>query len=99
MSGGDRPLPSSADEEEVDDGPTADETEEVEEEEPEETAPAPRPAPRTPPARPNFKISTFLYVFLGLLGLYMLIDQQFRNGIAGALGVSPGTGGPTRPST
>ncbi len=91
MSAGDRPLPSSSDEEETDEETTADETEEDEQE---ETAPPSRPAPRTPAPRPNFKISTFLYVFLGLLGLYMLIDQQFRNGIADALGVSPGKGGP-----
>jgi uncharacterized membrane protein (DUF106 family) len=55
--------------------------------EPEETA-APEAAPAAParPPMPTFKFSTFLYVFLGLLGLWMLIDQSARNGIACLLG-------------
>jgi len=58
-----------------------------------EEAPAEKPArPRPPP--PQFKFSTFLYVFLGLLGLWMLIDQTARNGIGYALGVSNAHPGP-----
>ncbi len=94
MSGGDKPLPSSADVAE----PLAEE-EATEPEEPEREAateeaepkPAARP-PRPPPA--PFKISTFVYVFLGLLGLWMLIDSQARSSIAGLLGTSPGNPGP-----
>ena len=56
----------------------------------EEESPPPRPRP---PA-PQFKFSTFLYVFLGLLGLWMLIDVQARNGIGTALGVSVAASGP-----
>ena len=44
------------------------------------------PKPARPPA-PAFKVTTFLYVFLGLLGLWMLIDQSARNSIACALGM------------
>jgi uncharacterized membrane protein (DUF106 family) len=46
------------------------------------------------PAAPTFKISTFIYVFLGMLGLLMLIDQSARNQIAILLGVSPSLNGP-----
>ncbi len=60
-------------------------------EEPDEPA-----APTTPsrPPAPVFKFSTFLYVFLGFLGLWMLIDVDARNGIAGALGYGTGHSGP-----
>ncbi len=61
--------------------------------EPEAPADAPASTPARPPA-PVFKFSTFLYVFLGFLGLWMLIDQSARNGIAGALGTSVAHGGP-----
>jgi uncharacterized membrane protein (DUF106 family) len=46
----------------------------------------------TTPARPapQFKISTFIYVFLGMLGLLMIIDTSARNGVAGFFGVGPG---------
>ena len=64
----------------------AEEEEETEAEEPETPEPRrARPAP-APLPRPTFKASTFLYVFLGLLGLWMLFDATARNGIACALG-------------
>ena len=50
-------------------------------------------APARPPM-PAFKVSTFIYVFLGMLGLLMLIDQGARNQIATLLGVSPAHNGP-----
>lgn len=58
--------------------------------EPTEATPAPRPAA----PRPTFKISTFIIVFLGLLGLLMLIETGTRNAIATSLGVSPVASGP-----
>jgi uncharacterized membrane protein (DUF106 family) len=76
---GTKPLPSGAD------------TEEAAEEEP-ETAAAPAARPRPPPQ--PFKVSTFVYVFLGFLGLWMLIDTTARNAIAGALGTSGTAWGP-----
>jgi uncharacterized membrane protein (DUF106 family) len=95
MSGDGKPLPSAADvaaeplptgggsePEEPEGAPGSEET---------EPKPAARPA-RPPP--PPFKISTFVYVFLGLLGLWMLIDSSARNSIAGLLGTSPGNSGP-----
>ncbi len=74
------PLPSST---------TALASDDEEEEETPETeaAPAATPARRPPP---QFKISTFIYVFLGMLGLLMIIDQSARNGVAGFLGLGPG---------
>ncbi len=58
-------------------------------------AEAPEVAPvRAPAPRPAFKISTFLIVFLGLLGFLMLIETSTRNAIAGGLGTSPLTPGP-----
>jgi uncharacterized membrane protein (DUF106 family) len=45
------------------------------------TAPPPTPRPR-----PVFKISTFLIVFLGLLGALMLFESSTRNAIACSLG-------------
>jgi uncharacterized membrane protein (DUF106 family) len=68
----------------------ADEEEDEEDDEGEEPAPAPRPRP---PA-PTFKISTFIYVFLGLLGILMIFEQSTRNEIAGALGTAVGHSGP-----
>jgi uncharacterized membrane protein (DUF106 family) len=50
--------------------------------------------PRPPAPRPVFKISTFLIVFLGLLGFLMLIETSTRNAIAGALGTSVTNPGP-----
>ncbi|MFG1529937.1 MAG: hypothetical protein AAFA34_01490, partial [Thermoplasmata archaeon] len=54
--------------------------------------PAPRPAARPPP--PTFKFSTFVLVFLGMLGLWMLIDASARNSIISLLGTSPTNSGP-----
>jgi len=98
MSAGGKPLPSEADLPESDSAPLDDEAARImrgeaepeAESEPEEAAPT-RPA--RPPA-PAFKVSTFLYVFLGLLGIWMLIDTPARNSIAGLLGTSPGSPGP-----
>lgn len=92
-----KPLPSSGDAAapayEVDDETKlADESAPEEESaSPEEAEPAPRPA--RPPV-PAFKVSTFLYVFTGLLGLWMLVDPSARNSIAGLLGTSPSNSGP-----
>jgi len=75
------PLPSTSTALAADDGEEEEETE----------TEAATPAPSTParPA-PQFKISTFIYVFLGMLGLLMIIDTSARNGVAGAFGVGPG---------
>src|SRR5271170_2278035 len=51
--------------------------------------PARPPTPRTP-----FKVSTFIIVFLGFLGFWMLIETSFRNQLAGGLGVSAANPGP-----
>jgi uncharacterized membrane protein (DUF106 family) len=94
MSGTGTPLPSSADATEP--LPT-EEASAPEEPEAEVTTEEAEPKPAAKPARPPpppFKISTFLYVFLGLLGLWMLIDSQARSSIAGLLGTSPGNSGP-----
>jgi uncharacterized membrane protein (DUF106 family) len=84
MSSGGKPLPSAtpsdAAEEESEETGGDEETEEAPEE--------PQPAAPTGPPRPTFKVSTFVYVFLGLLGLWMLIDTQARNGIACLLGTA-----------
>ena len=89
MSDPDTPLPSSSsgDEEE-------EESEETEDAETEEPSPAKVAAPAARPPMPTFKITTFLYVFCGLLGVWMLLDQPFRNSIAGSLGTSPSSPGP-----
>jgi len=57
-----------------------------------ETPPPVEPRPR-PPA-PTFKISTMIYVFLGLLGIWMIFDTTLRNEIANALGTSGSSSGP-----
>ncbi len=89
MSDPDAPLPSGSD------------AEEGEEESEPETAAAPTDAGAEPPAKPaarppmpTFKFTTFLYVFCGLLGVWMLFDESFRNSIAGWLGTSVGSSGP-----
>jgi len=89
----DAPLPSTAappipgdEEEEEDDG-------EEGTDEDDETGP-PTPAPPARPPAPTFKFSTFIIVFLGFLGLYMLIDPAARNQIATLLGVSDVHNGP-----
>jgi uncharacterized membrane protein (DUF106 family) len=81
------PLPSI-----VPEGEVLSESDEadVEAEETAETA-ATQP-PRRP--APQFKISTFIYVFLGMLGLLMIIDTPARNSIATLLGISPTQSGP-----
>jgi uncharacterized membrane protein (DUF106 family) len=91
----DEPLPSAddAEEGEADDGGDAEEGEETQAA-PATSDAAPAPAARPRPPAPVFKFSTFLYVFLGLLGLWMLIDQQLRNQIAGLLGTSTASPGP-----
>jgi len=59
----------------------------------------PSPGPATPRPRPpgptfSFSWTTFVYVFLGMMGLWMLIDGSARNQIAGLLGISPSSPGP-----
>jgi uncharacterized membrane protein (DUF106 family) len=83
VSDPDAPLPSADDEE------PAEEEEAASDATPEAAA---APAPRPP--MPTFKPMTFLYVFCGLLGVWMLFDTGFRNSIAGWLGTSIGSGGP-----
>jgi len=93
MSGGGKPLPSAADAEE----PLEEEGTPEPEAGAEAASPEPEPKPAARPARPpppQFKFSTFLYVFAGLLGLWMLIDGSARSSIAGLFGTSPGNPGP-----
>ncbi|HYB63073.1 MAG TPA: EMC3/TMCO1 family protein [Thermoplasmata archaeon] len=75
------PLPSGPHDEDEDDD---------EEDDDEEPAPAPRPRP---PA-PTFSWKAFVYIFLGMLGFWMLIDSAARNQIAGLLGISASSPGP-----
>ncbi|HTT17222.1 MAG TPA: EMC3/TMCO1 family protein [Thermoplasmata archaeon] len=70
-------------------------------EEDEDDTPAPVPdSPRPRPPAPTFSWTAFIYVFLGLLGIWMLFDTTLRNTIAGGLGINPastwfyGTPGP-----
>jgi uncharacterized membrane protein (DUF106 family) len=77
------PLPSE---------PAAPEGEEEDDDEDDEEEPEPAPRPR-PPA-PTFKISTFLYLFMGMLGAWMLFEPAARNQIAGLLGISSSRSGP-----
>ena len=51
---------------------------------------SPAPAPRPRPPAPVFSWKAFVYVFLGLLGFWMLLDLSARNAIAGSLGTVPG---------
>ncbi len=93
MTDGGKPLPSAADVSE----PLAEEEAPEPEAEAEAASPEPEEKPAARPARPPpppFKVSTFLYVFLGLLGLWMLIDSSARSSIAGLFGTSPGSPGP-----
>ncbi len=77
------PLPSDAPHDDEDDGDDDD------------GGPAPVEPPTRPPAPPfTFSWTAFVYVFLGLLGIWMLFDQAERNQIAGALGVSATSSGP-----
>ncbi len=86
MTAADRPLPSEA--------PPAEDEEEEEGAEEEGDEEEPEPAPRPRPPAPTFKVSTFLYVFLGILGIWMLFDGTARNQIAGLVGVKPSASGP-----
>ena len=94
MSGGrSKPLRSTADEDEPlpegepeESTEAEDEPESSEDEETTDEEPAPKPRPARPPG-PTFKASTFVYFFLGFLGLYMLIDTSFRTSIACSLGM------------
>jgi uncharacterized membrane protein (DUF106 family) len=88
MSDDQTPLPSSAPHEEEAKAWEADVQGNESEEPSEESAPTPEPAAPVRPPLPTFKISTFLYVFLGLLGLWMLIDTSARNDIACLLGTA-----------
>ncbi|MCI4366049.1 MAG: EMC3/TMCO1 family protein, partial [Thermoplasmata archaeon] len=60
----------------------------------EESAPLAETPARPPAPRPTFKVSTFLIVFLGLLGILMLFETNTRNALAGGLGTGPGSSGP-----
>jgi uncharacterized membrane protein (DUF106 family) len=82
------PLPSSL---AATPGLSPEEETDAQEEDAAETA---AEAPPARPATPTFKISTFVYVFLGMLGLLMLIDTPARNEIATLLGVNAGQNGP-----
>ena len=55
-------------------------------------------APPRSSALPGFKISTFIYIFLGMLGLLMIIDTSARNMVAGLFGVGPNTYAPVLPA-
>ncbi|MGD0257144.1 MAG: EMC3/TMCO1 family protein [Thermoplasmata archaeon] len=98
MLSDDAPLRSTTEvaaPEEADDAPSGGATLSTggnEEATPDEEVAAPPPRPAAP--RPAFKFSTFIIVFLGLLGFLMLIETSTRNAIAGALGVSTSSGGP-----
>ncbi len=83
------PLPSSAP---LASEPTAPEEEPDDDEEDDDEEPEPAPRPR-PPA-PTFKVSTFLYLFMGMLGAWMLFEPAARNQIAGLLGISAAHSGP-----
>jgi uncharacterized membrane protein (DUF106 family) len=74
------PLPAPVDDDDEDD--------EDDDEEPEPVRPPPRPPV------PTFSWTAFIYVFCGLLGIWMLFDTSARNQIAGLLGVSPSLSGP-----
>lgn len=98
MLSDDAPLRSTTEvaaPEEVEDAPASggtpdeEETEETAATEADEATPPPPPTPR-----PTFKVSTFIIVFLGLLGFLMLVETNTRNAIAGALGTSAASPGP-----
>jgi len=84
------PLPSEGSEKPAPLVAQDDDEDDEDDEEPEPTRP-----PQRPPA-PTFRFSwtTFVYVFLGMLGLWMLLDSAARNQIAGLLGVSATASGP-----
>ena len=81
-----KPLPSATPEEAPESEPASEEStseEETEEESTEEEETSSKPP--LPPA-PEFKLSTFILVFLFLLGIWMLFDQSARNQIAVGIG-------------
>lgn len=80
-AGAGAPLPSAAAPPE-DPGELAEEAEVEEEIDAEET--------KSPPAPPAFKMSTFLYTFLFLLGILMLFETGTRYGVAQAVGYALG---------
>ena len=89
----DAPLPTAAATDAPAPVPEEEEAEEDDdEEEDDERPPTPAP-PRRPPA-PTFRVSTMIYVFLGMLGFLMLVDNAARNQIANALGTGVASGGP-----
>jgi uncharacterized membrane protein (DUF106 family) len=98
MLSDDAPLRSTTEvalPEDVDDAPaSAGAAPDGETEEPSEGDAPETPPLRPTPPRPAFKISTFIIVFLGLLGFLMLIETSTRNAIAGALGTSVTVPGP-----
>lgn len=76
-----KPLPSAQDDDEDD--------------EPDDGGPVPDgPAPRPPGPTFQTKPMTYVYILLGVLGLWMLFDGGFRNQIAGLLGTSRASPGP-----
>ena len=78
----DAPLPSA---------PVDDEEEDDEDDD----APEPEgPRPRPPAPTFSFSWTTFVYVFCGMLGLWMLVSSSDRNSIAGLLGTSASAPGP-----
>jgi len=81
----DAPLPSAP--------PVDDEDDDDEEDGDDDERPDVPPPPARPPG-PVFKISTMIYVFLGTLGLLMLIDTQARNQLADLFGTSSAHPGP-----
>ncbi|MGI0052678.1 MAG: DUF106 domain-containing protein [Thermoplasmata archaeon] len=89
MAGKDRPLPSGTPSLETR-APAAEETEEEAKEEAaevelEEEIDQEDAKPRPPPA--EFKLSTFVYTFLFVLGILMLFDTSTRYGVAQAFGL------------
>ncbi len=78
----DAPLPSGPDDDEDGD--------DEEDDTPEPAGPRPRP----PAPTFNFSWTTFVYVFCGMLGLWMLVSPSDRNSIAGLLGTSASASGP-----
>jgi len=70
---------------EAEGAPLASESEEASSEE-EESEASPSEAPARPPV-PQFKISTFIYIFLFLLGIWMLFDTSTRNAVAMLFGI------------
>ncbi len=74
--------------------PSAPETDDDDEDDDDETPEPSTPRPRPPAPMFNFSWTTFVYVFCGMLGLWMLVSPSDRNSIAGLLGTSVGSSGP-----